>query len=58
MTILEKLYTKTYNQSKKLGIIKFKGDYEQWKKEKRRIRRSDRVSLKNASKVTVLHEPD
>lgn len=58
MDLLELLYTRTANQAKKLGIVRFKGDYEKWKKEKRKIRRSDRECLKNASKSILSPDSD
>ena len=50
MDSLDLLYYKTVRQSKNKGIVNFKGDYYKWKKEKRTMRRVDRMTLKNAGK--------
>jgi hypothetical protein len=46
MSVLEKLYTATKNQEKRLGIVKNVSNEKQWLKEKRKQRRSDKEKLK------------
>lgn len=50
MSHLEKLYCDTKTQELEKGILKFKGDKEAWKQEKRRLRRRDKERLHNVSK--------
>lgn len=50
MFYLDELYVSIKIQEKNKSIIQFKGDYQAWKQEKRRIRRKDRMAIKNAGK--------
>jgi hypothetical protein len=50
MSNLEKLYCDTKTQSLEKGILNFKGYKQQWKQEKRRLRRRDKKRLSDASK--------
>ena len=50
MSKLESIYTISYNESKKLGIVKFKGDYTRWVREKRKQRRMRKEALQIAIK--------
>lgn len=58
MKVLDALYNSTAVQAQNKGIIKFKGDYEAWKRRKRTLRRNDKQALYNASKSCVSHVPD
>jgi hypothetical protein len=58
MTNLDTIYDSAAAQAQNKGIIKFKGDYQAWKQEKRRIRRQDRELLKNASKSCMSYLSD
>ncbi len=50
MSELDKLYCDTKTQALEKGIINFKGDKEEWKREKRKLRRRDKKRLLNVSK--------
>jgi hypothetical protein len=47
---LDRLYCDTKTQAIEKGIVNFKGDKHQWKKEKRKLRRRDKKRLYNVSK--------
>lgn len=58
MNSLDLLYNATALQSKNKGILKFKGDKDQWKQRKRNMRRVDRMRLKDVSKSNLPYHSD
>jgi hypothetical protein len=58
MTCLDIIYESAHAQAHNKGIVKFKGDYQAWKQEKRRLRRKDRMSLKHVSTSELSQSSD
>lgn len=50
MSKLERIYTISNIESRKLGIPTSQGDYQKWLQEKRKLRRTAKQALKNAIK--------